>query len=37
MSYDKDYKDENLWLMYGDCLERLKPVLILVLIELRRL
>lgn len=26
MSYDKDYKDDNLWLMYGDCLERMNEI-----------
>lgn len=25
-SYTKDHKDENLWLMFGDCLERMKEI-----------
>lgn len=25
-SYTKDYKDDNLWLMFGDCLERMKEI-----------
>lgn len=25
-SYTKDYKDENFWLMFGDCLERMKEI-----------
>lgn len=23
---NRDYKDDNLWLMYGDCLERMKEI-----------
>lgn len=22
----KDYKDDNVWLMHGDCLERMKEI-----------
>ena len=25
-NYTKDYKDDNLWLMFGDCLERMKEI-----------
>lgn len=25
-SYTKDYKDDNFWLMFGDCLERMKGI-----------
>lgn len=25
-SYTKDYKDDNIWLMFGDCLERMKEI-----------
>ena len=24
---NKDYKDDNIWLMFGDCLERMKEIL----------
>ena len=25
-NHTKDYKDDNIWLMFGDCIERMKEI-----------